>query len=278
MPVTKHQTRPPGDAPFPRLAGDWEPTRAALHSYSRALCALPERALPPHPAWWHAGLTVGPDGLRTANIPLPDGGAAAGLLDPLRHRMTLASSRGETVRFDLREGRTAAEMADGLFAAAREWGLDADYRPGDFADQAPLRYRPAAAAPFWTALVNATNVFEGRRAALPFQETGPVQFWSHGFDLSVEWFGTRQVEYEGGTVPSQINLGFYPNGDRPYFYSNPFPFPEQVMETPLSAGQWHTGEFQGSILYYDQVAENPNAPDVLATFAAEVHQAAGPLL
>lgn len=264
--------------PFPLLAGDWEPTRAVLHAYSRVLCALPEGMLPHHPAWWHTSLTVGPDGLRTRNLPLPGGGAAAGRLDLLRHRITLSASCGETVSFDLREGRTAAEMANGLNAALREWGGAGDYRPEDLESRVPLRYRPQAVAPFRRALVSAAGAFESHRAGLPFREVGPVQFWSHGFDLSVEWFGARRVEYEGAMQPVQINLGFYPNGDRPYFYSNPFPFTEEMARNPLPVGEWHDAEFRGSILYYDRVAERPDGLRLLKTYAAEVYQAARPAL
>ena len=264
--------------PFPRLDGDWEPTRAALHAYSRALCALPEGILPPHPAWWHTSLAVGPDGLRTGNLPLPGGGMAAGRLDLLRHRIALNSSSGETVSFDLREGRTAAEMADGLIAILRDWGLEGEYRLEELEGRAPLRYRPQAVAPFRRALANAAVAFESHRAGLPFREVGPVQFWSHGFDLSVEWFGTRQMEYEGAMHPVQINLGFYPNGDRPYFYSNPFPFAEEMSRNPLTVGEWHDAEFRGSILYYDRVADRPDGRRLLKTFAAEVYRTARPAL
>lgn len=264
--------------PFPRLDGDWEPTRAALHAYSRALCALPEGILPPHPAWWHTSLAVGPDGLRTGNLPLPGGGMAAGRLDLLRHRIALNSSSGEAVSFDLREGRTAAEMADGLIAILRDWGLEGEYRLEELEGRAPLRYRPQAVAPFRTALFNAAVAFESHRAGLPFREVGPVQFWSHGFDLSVEWFGTRQMEYEGAMHPVQINLGFYPNGDRPYFYSNPFPFAEEMSRNPLTVGEWHDAEFRGSILYYDRVADRPDGRRLLKTFAAEVYRTARPAL
>ena len=79
--------------------------------------------------------------------------------------------------------------------------------------------------------------------------------------------------------PSQLNLGFYPEG-RAYFYSNPWPFEaEKLLERPLPHGaEWHTEGWEGSILYYDQLAGDPDATTKLAEFARAVFEAAAPTL
>ena len=113
---------------------------------------------------------------------------------------------------------------------------------------------------------------------------GPVQLWPHGFDLAFEWFGTRTETYEeNGQIteyPSQINLGFYPAGDRPYFYSNPWPFEGDVLTgEPLPHGaEWHTDGWQGSVLHYDLLTGIPDANTKLLEYAKRVHELASPTL
>jgi hypothetical protein len=138
---------------------------------------------------------------------------------------------------------------------------------------------------FWQALTNAERIFKEFRATLS-GEPGPVQFWTHGFDLAFEWFGARVVvgEADGqrSEFPSQINLGFYP-GDpsgAPYFYSNPWPFEaEQLLDHPLPAGaRWHTEGWQGTILAYDNLVGDEEAENRLLDYARAVHELASPAL
>ncbi len=79
--------------------------------------------------------------------------------------------------------------------------------------------------------------------------------------------------------PAQLNLGFYPGG-RPYFYSNPWPFEGGVLleqELPHGA-EWHTEGWQGTILYYDQLQDDPDAESKLLEYAAAVFELSLPTL
>ena len=265
-------------ASFPALADHWEPSRATLHAYAKALDALPQAHVTKHPAWWHISLKPRPNGLATSNIALPDGGLMNGLLDFRNHEIVLESSSGWRRSFSAREGRTGTQMAEALIDSVEEIGLTGEYVRKDFEDDAAGKYDEAAVAPFWTALTSVTGVFEAHRATLDHRSVSPVQFWPHGFDLAFEWFGTKQAEEGGTTYPSQLNLGFYSAG-RPYFYSNPFPFSgDEVRKMELSVGAWCDEMFEGSILYYDEVADSPDVVAKLATYAREVFEAASPTL
>jgi hypothetical protein len=138
---------------------------------------------------------------------------------------------------------------------------------------------------YFAALVNINAVFEKHRATLE-GEIGPAQLWPHGFDLAFEWFGTRMIEFaehgEKSFYPSQINLGFSPgepSHPRPYFYSNPFPF-EDIFETqPLPHGaQWFTVSWQGSIMEYTSLVDDPQAGEKLQAYAKAVFDITSPSL
>lgn len=226
---------------FPTLNG-FGPTRMTLQRYARAISAIARAHVPPQPHWWHVSLRVRPEGLACDNIPLPRGGILSVRLDPGADAVVVTTSDGIREEADLRAGLTGAEMGDWLIAITRTLGLEADYRREPFESDEPTPYDPDAARRFFTALVSAYRVFGQHRAAIE-GETGPVQFWPHGFDLSTEWFGSRRVAYEenGKTtqLPAQLNLGFYPGNDDAdsYFYSNPWPFEAgQLTHKPLPIG------------------------------------------
>ena len=156
------------------------------------------------------------------------------------------------------------------------------YNREKFESDEPRDYQPRAAATFFQALANIGHVFSHHLQSLD----GPVsqvQLWPHNFDLACEWFGTRVETYEeegqATEYPSQLNLGFYPAG-RPYFYSNPWPFDgDDLMQHDLPHGaEWHTEGWEGSILYYDQLAGDPDAAIKLAEYARAVFDVAAPTL
>jgi hypothetical protein len=268
---------------FPPLPEDLESTRATLHAYALGVAAIPRAHALPHPKWWHVSLRVRPDGLATENIGLPQGGSAYLRMDLHRHEVVLLNSEGVTQTFSMTEGLTGSGFGERLIAAAAELGLDGEYAREKFENTDPREYDPEAASAFFSVLAKIERLFERHRADLP-GDTGPVQLWPHGFDLAFEWFGTRVEKYEeNGEVteyPSQLNLGFYAAGPRPYFYSNPWPFEkDRLLDQPLpSGGEWFTEAWEGSILYYDQLQDDPEAADKLLAYAKAVFEIASPTL
>ena len=200
--------------PFPRLAENWETTRASLHAYCKAVDTLPQTHIPQHPLWWNISLNPRPDGLETDNIALPGGGVMNGRLDMRSHEIVLDASTGWHTTFDLREGRTGTEMADAVIAAVTEVGLEGTYARKDFENDEPREYDESAVAPYWTALNSANAVFATHRRTLDYTQVGPIQFWPHGFDIAFEWFGKAKVAADGEEAASQLNLGSILPADR----------------------------------------------------------------
>ncbi|HEX9854735.1 MAG TPA: DUF5996 family protein [Acidimicrobiia bacterium] len=266
---------------LPSLPSDLEPTRASLHAYARAVGALPRVHANPHPLWWHTGLALGPTGLTTAQMALPGGGFAAARIDFTSDDVVLATSTGEAGRWSMRRGMTGTEMAEAILASAADLGLEGDYDRERFTNDGPRAYDPEVAAASFTTLLGVRDVFERHLAELP-GAVSPIHLWPHGFDLAFDWIGTRTVRSDAGADdsahPATLNLGFYPEG-RAYFYSNPWPFESALGEVALPSGaDWHRDGWEGSILYFDQVAGRPGgAADVLA-YARAVFEAAAPTL
>lgn len=256
---------------------DLEPTRATLHNYANGATALNRAHGIAHSMWWHVSLKPHPGGLVADAIPLPGGGALGIRMDMGRHSIVMETHNGLHAEFEMGAGATGSEMGDQILAAGAELGLEGDYDRSKFESDEATSYDPAHASAFHATLVNANTVFEKHRVGLD-GSVGPIQVWPHGFDISFEWFGTRTEVHEGDELPSQLNLGLYPK-DRAYFYSNPWPFEESLLGAELPHGaEWHTDGWQGSILYYDQIAGDPDADAKVAAYAAAVFSAVAPTL
>jgi hypothetical protein len=271
--------------PFP-APENWHLTVSTLHACSRVIGVVPRAFAPPHPKWWHISLKVTPTGLVTDTMPLPGGGNFQLGLDLLRHRLFIQSSRDDRADWDMTAGDTASQLAAKVHRAVAELGLQGDYPPQKYLSDEKRAYHPHHASRWFAALVNADAALKAHRATLP-GEPGPVQLWTHGFDISFEWFGGRTVEFEEhGKVsrfPAQINLGFSPgepSHPEPYFYSNPFPFEaEKLTHHPLPHGaRWFTESWQGTLLPYRNLAGDAGGMEKLREYARAVFEIASPLL
>ena len=265
---------------FPQLE-NWEPTRQTLQWYSRSVTAIPRAHAEPHPKWWHTSLKVVPDGLITEKVTLPDGGNLWLKMDLRRHRVIILTDSESLYEFSMTEGLSSSAFADLLISAAADLGLDSRYEREKFENGDPREYDPDAAENFLTALVNADRIYKNHQKNLA-GDVSPVQFWPHGFDLSIEWFGTRVEIHEGVEYPSQLNLGFFPGSPEtaPYFYSNPWPFEADILlDSPLPAGaSWHTAGWEGTILPYEELAEDDEAEARLVAYAKRVFELSAPTL
>jgi hypothetical protein len=246
---------------------------------------IPRALAIPHPKWWHISLKVQPDGLVTDSSSARRRSLCAedGLHD---HTVCLFTSRGEEQRFSMRRGLSAREFGAELIAAVEDLGLRAEYARDRFSDESLRQYDPTHASNYFDTLVNINHVFNLHRSTLP-GEIGPVQFWSHHFDLSFEWFGTRLVNDQESEahqpLPAQLNLGFSP-GDgshpEPYFYSNPWPFDKAALiDQPLPPGaRWFTGAWEGSLFPYAELIGDLQAGNRLLAYARAVFAASAPTL
>jgi len=250
------------DDHFPDLAG-WEPTRDTLALYAKVLGAIPRALAEPHPRWWHISLRVHPDGLITTRIPIPgETSESFTLLLNLRvHKLVIAARKSEVREIGLAEGLPASAFGEQVLAALNELGIYAEVDRSGFEDPAPREYERTMAEKYFLALEGVDRVFKKFRSEIG-GETSPVQFWTHHFDLSFEWYGEKMVSYEehGETKesPSQIGFGFAPGDSShaaPYFYANPWPFDETLTaETLPSGARWFVESWRGSLLPYAALA------------------------
>lgn len=190
------------------------------------------------------------------------------------------------MEFDMRAGLSTVQLRDRLLQAVAGLGLAAEYELEKAHGQKQTNYDPDAARRFFSLLVQLDRIFNMQRARLD-GERGPVQLWPHGFDLSFEWFGSRQVmssnQESTQTYPAQLNLGFSPgeaSHPEPYFYSNPWPFEANyLLDKPLPEGaRWFTDSWQGSLLPYSLLVGDDQAGQRLLTYAQAVYQACAPTL
>jgi len=267
---------------MPPMPENFEPTRATLHAYAHGIGVIPRSLGVAHPKWWHVSLNVDPRGFRTDNFALPGGAIARVLMDLLGHEAVVETSHGSRHSVPLVEGLTGTEFGDRLVAIMETLGVAAEYNRAKYTNDEPREYDAEKATQFFRAMAAVSQIFEEHAASLD-GSVGPVQLWPHGFDMAMEWFGTRTESYEedGETVeyPSQINLGFYPGG-RPYLYSNPWPFEaDALVGKPLpEPAQWHTEGWQGTELFYDELAGRDDADQIVRDFAKAVFDLASPTL
>jgi hypothetical protein len=272
------------DAIFPDLEG-FGPTKQTLHLYAQAVGVIPRTHAVSHPKWWHVSLKVRPNGLTTDDMALPDGGSFNLRMDLKEHKVVLTTSTGTVREFSMAEGLTSTALGNQILAALADLGLEGEYARDRFENGEPRAYDPVLAERFFAALTIADRVFNKYRSGLS-GDFGQVQLWPHGFDLAMEWFGTRVETYEEhGEVteyPSQLNLGFYvgEGGDSSYFYSNPWPFEqEQLVHNALPSGaRWITESWQGSILPYSELIGVNNAEERLLEYANAVYNISSPTL
>jgi len=259
------------------LPPDWEPTRLALHRFSRVISAVPRAYAVADPRWWHLSLEVRPEGLTTRPVPLPGGGDLRVVLDVIQAEVRVESSPGGTVAISLSSGPTASTVAREVFAVVAELGLCGPHDASRYADENPTSLDPGHATTFWGLLREVDAVLRRRRKMLP-GDPGPVQLWPHGFDIAFEWFGSRRVAGEDGEHRAQLNLGWSPTGDA-YFYSNPWPLDDRLIGSPLPAGaMWHADGWTGTMLPQREVAGNADAVERVLDYAAAVFDLARPTL
>ncbi|MFQ5922151.1 MAG: DUF5996 family protein [Anaerolineales bacterium] len=268
---------------FPPLS-NWAPTRDTLSLYAAAVGVVPRALATPHPKWWHISLKVQEKGAATSPIPhAGTAGAALQMLMNLRtHTVDVSTSEGEFHSLSMTEGLSSTEFGNRLLSTLGNLGIEAEFERSKFENDEPRAYDPQAASTFRVALLNAAEVLELHRSGLD-GETGPIQLWPHNFDLAFEWFGTLAVPSgKDGELPSQINFGLAPGDSshsEAYFYSNPWPFQDSLVDRDLPAGaRWFTESWQGTLLPYAEIAGDESGADKLAAYFRAVYDLASPLL
>lgn len=259
------------DFQFPPLVlTAWRATYDSLHGYARAL-NLTRRALTPRQKHWgHISLRVNATGLTTTPIPYK-GGAFEVALDLIHHRVSVATSRGEEWSARLR-GQPLSQFWCELTGALGAMGITPEGVTPDYADTAGV-YDALQVETYWQALSRVDLLLKQFQGEL-WQETSPVQFWAHHFDLAMLWFSGRRVPGQDPNdeenADEQMNFGFSV-GDatipEAYFYVTAYPLPEGFVGAPLPSGAyWQTEGWKGAVLPYKRLVESKEPDAQLLDF------------
>lgn len=256
---------------FPPLAFEASrPTIETLRHYTRVLSFIRRALAPPQKHWYHASLHVNAAGLTTTPIPYR-GEWFEIALDLVTHRVILTHSRGMTTEWRLR-GQPLSQFWQEVNDALAAWDIRHDAQKPAEADAAPV-YDPRQAENFWRALARVHVLLKQFQSELR-QETSPVQFWSHHFDLAMLWFSGRKAPGQDPAnaekADEQMNFGFSVGDEEipePYFYATAYPSPKEFVGSPLPQGaSWNVKEWQGAVLLYKHVGASDAPGEWLLNF------------
>ena len=264
-------------SPLPLAA--WRATRDALQAYALVVSRVRSVLSPSQPHFFHLSLFPGVRGLSTG--PIPASPVVELTLDPFRN-ILLLHGHGGTSRSVAFPGMSQQELCRVTLQHLDDLGAHPDIAVDAFGDQPLDGYDPAAAARFWTSLLQVDAVLRHLRAVLPVFPgySAPVQFWPHHFDLALLWFtgrlladaDPRQLEQ----AAQQLNFGFSTGDDsipEPYLYATVHPNPEGLQSSALPAGRWESDAFQGAVLPYAEALQDPQPAAVMHAFLEAVYNA-----
>ena len=236
------------------------PARLSAHWAAQVLAAVGQALVPPEPDFSHTALHWDDDARRLVGRATPQGARTTLRLRDLTLQVL---SGGEVAASTSIAGRTL-EQALGWTATELErlhgkrlllprpphvYDLP-DHPPGDGAPFDPPDTEALEELARYYA--NASRFQEIVRRETP--GASAVRCWPHHFDLA-----TLVTLDPPGTDPEtarSIGFGLSPGDDsyaQPYFYLNPWPFPEQREGHPRPAGgaHWHTKDWFGAVLTAD---------------------------
>ncbi len=266
------------DAFPPLVLDDWRVTRNALHVYTRVFGKVRQALAPREKHWPHVTLHASATGLFTPAFDVR--GVSFELhLDLTTQRLTIANSLGGVWQQPL-AGQAAAKFCDQVVSALGTMGVEVAIDRSLFEDETPFDYDAAAASRFWSALARIDATFKRFRATLR-EESGPVQFWPHHFDLAMLWFSGRKVPgvdpNDEENADEHMNFGFS-TGDsavpEPYFFITAYPLPDGFLQVDLPKdAHWHQSGFTGALLHYRSLLGCADPEEKLLRFLETLQRA-----
>lgn len=240
----------------------WQPTRDTLSRYAQLLRTIRRENTPPQKHWWHVSLRLSTTGFTTSPIRDEQGLIYELVLDLTRHEARVITSTGHFRTITL-HGQSSKAFRSEVFTAFAGLGIKAHCDRELFDDDSPGAYDKTAVSLFWQNLIEIDSVLKEFRNSF-IEETSPVQFWPHHFDLATVWFSGRKVPGQNPDNPEyaneQMNFGFS-TGDagipEPYFYATAYPVPAGWTNSALPDGAyWHAEGWTGAVLPYSCVVES----------------------
>lgn len=271
-----------GKSTFPVL-GEWSSTRETLHAYCKVLGAIRAAYAAEQPRYAHVSLRLYTAGLTTTPIPFPSDPKRtfALSLDLRNHYVLLSTSGGDVQQIRMSEGLSATQLGDELISKLSEMGVKGKVNSKKYKSDEPREYALDEAERCFAALSHAGQIFEAFKSGLK-EETDLVQLWPHHFDLSFVVLGKKTVKEKEGEFPSQLTIGFSPADSSQaaeYFYFNPYPFEDSVIQQALPAGaSWHTASWKGALLPYSEVAGKDDGAVTVQGFLQRCYEVQKPLI
>jgi hypothetical protein len=269
---------------LPLPLDSWQATRDTLAGYTRFVRRIRQFNSPHQKHSWHVSLRPTTTGLTTTPIRCPDGTIYELEFDLTRHLLRVKTSTGEVREIAL-HGQSVKQFKEQTLAALADLGIFPDYDAEEFNDDTPGVYDKTAVSLFWEVLIEIDTALKEFRYSF-LEETSPVQFWPHHFDLAMVWFSGRSVPGQDPENPEyaheQMNFGFS-TGDggipEPYFYATAYPVPQGWMGSDLPQGAyWHTQGWNGALLPYQKIVEAQNGRRLLLDFLHAAQRAGAELM
>jgi len=286
---------------WPRLPAfsAWEDTCATLHRWLQVVGKIRLRLGPWHNHSWGSALYVTTSGLTTSPMPYA-GGAVTIDLDFTGHALRMHTSAGARRSFAL-EPMSVATFYRNVMRQLDELGVEVALYPRPVEveeavrfdeDEAHASYDAEPVHRFWSAMLQASLVFQEFRAGFAGKASPVHVFWG-AFDLAVTRFSGRPAPPHPGGAPNCADwvmreayshevssAGFWPGAGygEAAFYSYAYPAPPGFAERrvrPEGAG-YHAalGEF---LLPYEAVRTARDPRRDLLAFLQSTYEAAADL-
>lgn len=248
---------------------DIHATRAALHAYSRILGGWLKSCRPMRKHWWHSSLRPSLRGLTTGVI---HAGIDFEIELDLGNSLLQVQTAGGSSFSEPLHGQAAGRVAQQIGEFLLQNGIDICQAPKSFDvdTNLPVGYSTEVAIDMGNALSTVSTALKIFQAGIR-EESSPVQFWPHHFDLSLLWLPGDQIpgqdRRDAENADKQMNFGFT-FGDEmipePYFYVTAYPLPDRLVDTELPEGSyWHVEGFKGAILFYRSLLQQSNPVEYL---------------
>lgn len=252
---------------FPDLSAEsFAATRRALHAYALVLREWMSACRPKRKHWWHVSLRPSLNGLTTDVI---HAGIDFELQLNFRESALLVQTTNGEQFTEALHGQSAAELAEKIRGFLNAAGLE-DRSVSDGGQHSTKEfagYSAEQAGLLADAFNSVAAAMESFRAGIR-EETSPIQFWPHHFDLALLWLPGGKVAGQDPQneeyADKQMNFGFTLGDEgisEPYFYVTAYPLPETLPEVlpNLSLPEettWQTEGFTGAVLLYSSLVQN----------------------
>jgi len=257
----------------------WKATRDTVAEYTRLARTIRRENTPPQKHFWHVSLHPTATGLTTSYMRTTGGEIFALAFDLTQHAVSLQTSSGRLHTVPL-HGQSIRAFRDEVDEGLDALGITVDYNRDLYTDDAPGVYDQTSVFSFWQNLIEIASVLRQFRSGFR-QETSPVQFWPHHFDLATAWYSGRLIPGEdpanAESADEMMNFGFS-TGDEtipdPYFYATAYPAPDGWMDDELPRGAyWQTEGWSGAVLPFSELVGIENGRQRLLDFLYAAHRA-----